>query len=107
MRTATLTSPKEIVPLQIGLGMAFPVPVFGSRYTRKETDSKKDWCPSKSFSTQRGGRLFGPDFRPEVVLERLALTPRRRTAALENRGISLWMLWRGALHSAQTSSRTY
>jgi hypothetical protein len=24
--------------------------------------------PPKSFSTQRGGRLFGPDFRPEVVL---------------------------------------
>jgi hypothetical protein len=29
---------------------------------------KEGSCPPKSFSTQRGGRLFGPDFRPEVVL---------------------------------------
>jgi hypothetical protein len=29
---------------------------------------KEGFYPPKGFSTQRGGRLFGPVFRPEVVL---------------------------------------
>src|SRR5207253_8788459 len=32
------------------------------------TSSKEDSYPPKGFSTQRGGRLVGPVFRPEVVL---------------------------------------
>src|SRR5947208_7107239 len=34
---------------------------------RLSITSKEGRCPPKIFSTQRGGRLFGPDFRPEVV----------------------------------------
>src|SRR5919199_5053821 len=67
IRTGTLTSPKEIVPLQIDRGMGRGVPGFQSSRTRQHTGSKTDACRSKGFSTQRGGRLFGPDSRPEVV----------------------------------------
>jgi hypothetical protein len=44
-----------------------PVWAFQLLADRLSTISKEDSCPPKSFSTQRGGRLFGPDFRPEVV----------------------------------------
>src|SRR6266540_3342088 len=70
MRTGTLTRPKEIVPLQIGrMAPRYPPEqVFQPERSRQSTVSKEGFCPPKSFSTQRGGRLFGPVFRPEVVL---------------------------------------
>jgi hypothetical protein len=43
-------------------------PGFEPRRTWQGTTYKEGWCPPKSFSTQRGGRLFGPVCRPEVVL---------------------------------------
>src|SRR6476661_3412858 len=82
MRTGTLTSPNEIVPLQIGrMPPRYPNrPVFQPATAGQTYYFKRGRLSLERLLHPAGGRLFGPVFRPEVVPES---------------GIRLWMLWRG------------
>jgi hypothetical protein len=97
MRTGTLTSPKEIAPLQIGL-MPWPIPVGGGVSTpadpakgllvRRADVLRKTSPPSGGVDSS--GRFTGPK-------------------SFSGRGIRLWMLWRGdrrhRLESTESSAK--